>query len=80
MEEPPLGVYVYVSLQQPATQVNQQNRMVANKFDPRMDPVVVQVQTEIIIIIIIIIVVVVVKQLQSYQSPATALSLTSNYH
>ena len=25
------------------SQVNQQNHMVANKFDPRMDPVVVQV-------------------------------------
>ena len=27
-----------------STQVNQQNHMVANKFDPRMDPVVVQVR------------------------------------
>ena len=42
-------------------QVNQQNHMVANKFDPRMDPVVVQVQTVIIIIIIIIVVVVVTR-------------------
>ena len=32
-------------------QVNQQNHMVANKFDPRMDPVVVQVSLVIIAII-----------------------------